>query len=399
MQGYISVKEAASRWGVSERRVKQYCTQGRINNLIRFGKAWAIPENAEKPNDLRKNSKSVHAKQKSKLNAFSPMPLMQSAFTAGICPEYVETIQDADQRAIAHAEYYYFSAQPQKASEIAELYISHRNVGLRLSACLIYGFANLSLGHINLARQGLAIMKEQMSNYCGEDLPPEINAYGIFIYTTASVLLHMPQPNIPPLEEIMQHLPLGLRFFGCYILAHKAYLDGDYSHSLGIALAALSMSEEVYPIPMIYMLLIIAMCYMNLKDTDKGRKYFLKAWELAKTDGFVQPFAEHHGLLHGLIESCLKNDYPEEYQRIIDVTYAFSNGWRKVHNPATQAKVADNLTTMEFTVAMLKSRGWNNAEIAKHLQLSEYTIKTYISSTYQKLNISTKSQLKDYLLQ
>ena len=52
-KGYISIREASYRWGVSERRVNQYCAEGRIPGASRFGRSWAIPENAEKPSDPR----------------------------------------------------------------------------------------------------------------------------------------------------------------------------------------------------------------------------------------------------------------------------------------------------------------------------------------------------------
>ncbi len=55
MKGYISVREASYKWGVSERRVNQYCAQGRIPGLSRFGKSWCIPADAEKPGDPRKD--------------------------------------------------------------------------------------------------------------------------------------------------------------------------------------------------------------------------------------------------------------------------------------------------------------------------------------------------------
>ena len=47
INGYISIREASYRWGVSERRVNQYCAEGRIPGASRFGRSWAIPENAE----------------------------------------------------------------------------------------------------------------------------------------------------------------------------------------------------------------------------------------------------------------------------------------------------------------------------------------------------------------
>jgi len=52
---YITAKEAATKWGISERRVQVLCEQGRIEGVQRLGKAWAIPENALKPLDKRKS--------------------------------------------------------------------------------------------------------------------------------------------------------------------------------------------------------------------------------------------------------------------------------------------------------------------------------------------------------
>ena len=53
IKGSVSIREASYRWGVSERRVNQYVAQGRIPGVERFGRSWAIPENAEKPTDPR----------------------------------------------------------------------------------------------------------------------------------------------------------------------------------------------------------------------------------------------------------------------------------------------------------------------------------------------------------
>ena len=37
IKGYISIREASYRWGVSERRVNQYCAEGRIPGASRSG--------------------------------------------------------------------------------------------------------------------------------------------------------------------------------------------------------------------------------------------------------------------------------------------------------------------------------------------------------------------------
>ena len=46
---YRSVNEIAKKWNVSERSVRNYCAQGRVDGAFLIGKTWNIPENAEKP--------------------------------------------------------------------------------------------------------------------------------------------------------------------------------------------------------------------------------------------------------------------------------------------------------------------------------------------------------------
>ena len=54
MLEYMPVREAAKKWGVSERRVHRLCKDGRIAGIIRFGRSWGIPLEAEKPEDARR---------------------------------------------------------------------------------------------------------------------------------------------------------------------------------------------------------------------------------------------------------------------------------------------------------------------------------------------------------
>lgn len=53
---YISIKEAAEKWGISERRIQKLCEDNRIEGVVRFSRVWAIPKNAKKPADGRMRS-------------------------------------------------------------------------------------------------------------------------------------------------------------------------------------------------------------------------------------------------------------------------------------------------------------------------------------------------------
>lgn len=48
-----SCKEISALWGISERRVTQFCKDGKIPGVVRAGKQWQIPDDAKRPSDSR----------------------------------------------------------------------------------------------------------------------------------------------------------------------------------------------------------------------------------------------------------------------------------------------------------------------------------------------------------
>lgn len=50
---YMTVKQAAGKWGISDRRVRILCSEGKIPGVTREGRSWLIPVDARKPKDGR----------------------------------------------------------------------------------------------------------------------------------------------------------------------------------------------------------------------------------------------------------------------------------------------------------------------------------------------------------
>ena len=48
---YLTAKEVAEKWGISQRRVAVLCSEGRVAEATMLGNMWVIPNNAEKPED------------------------------------------------------------------------------------------------------------------------------------------------------------------------------------------------------------------------------------------------------------------------------------------------------------------------------------------------------------
>ena len=64
MENYITLSEASRIWGISERRIRTLCAEGRIEGVTRFGRSWVIPEGTDKPTDNRiKSGKYIKNKE------------------------------------------------------------------------------------------------------------------------------------------------------------------------------------------------------------------------------------------------------------------------------------------------------------------------------------------------
>lgn len=50
---YMTIKEAAEKWGLSVRRVQEICVNEMVPGAMKFGREWAIPKEAVKPEDKR----------------------------------------------------------------------------------------------------------------------------------------------------------------------------------------------------------------------------------------------------------------------------------------------------------------------------------------------------------
>ena len=70
---YITVKEAAEKWGCNIRQVQRYCSLGVIPGMRKLGAYWMIPENAAKPTLVDGRTKKAK-ETRDKGDWYLPMP-------------------------------------------------------------------------------------------------------------------------------------------------------------------------------------------------------------------------------------------------------------------------------------------------------------------------------------
>ena len=61
---WITPKQAAEKWGISDRRVQALCTNKQIEGAVKLGLVWLIPKNASKPADGRAKNGRKSTKKK-----------------------------------------------------------------------------------------------------------------------------------------------------------------------------------------------------------------------------------------------------------------------------------------------------------------------------------------------
>lgn len=70
---YIKLAKAAEKWGISARRARILCAEGKIPGATRKGKLYMVPENAQKPRDGRLKAPTLFEKIEQKRELLSTL--------------------------------------------------------------------------------------------------------------------------------------------------------------------------------------------------------------------------------------------------------------------------------------------------------------------------------------
>ncbi len=323
---------------------------------------------------------------------------MCANFEPGSSDIYIKKLSGSESKTLARCERHYYRGEGEDCYRLAQSLMENESGAIRISAKLMAGFGALCMGDAQKAGEIIHTMlnsyrEKTTAGYCFTEEEKQLLA---FTHNLSITLIHL--EGMETLPVALHRLPMGIRLIALYVEAHRQYLNANYGEAIGTAKTALSLKDGTYPVGETYLNLVIAMCYINQKDSAQANKHFLAAWEIARPERFYEPFAEHHGLLGGMVEINLRKDEPEAFAAITQQVYRFAQAWRDIHNSHNNASVADVLTTMEFTIAMLASKSWRNEQIATHLNISVNTVKAMLKRTYKKLGVTGRNDLKNYML-
>ena len=395
---YISAGDMAKKWGILPRQVQKLLTNGRIPGAVKYGRVWMIPQDAEKPTDLRRSEKQPDsATLTTGLDTAVPpatLPFVRPANRAELdaslgsdrkpnLPPYVEA-----GRAYLRGD---FELTMQRYREAGE------DDALKLRMASVAVSAAVSMGDFSLYQEIETFLKEIIQYAEDEHTVTAAEMCLISIYLFAHVPVLVPDWLR---RGDFSRLPQELRLEAAYIRAKYFFAIGDYTSMLAVAETTLSLCDltQTYTHPGLYLKMACASACYSLDRTEDAVQWLIDSLSCGLSYGFITPFAELLPMFGGQIEQLLKKEYPVQFEAVYAQWERTFSNWGKFHNRLTGNNVALTLSLKEYEIAYLVAQGISSKEIVKRMHISLSRHKAIISDIYTKLCISSRRELKNLVL-
>ena len=337
---------------------------------------------------------------KRKAEYFTPFKLFEMKYEKGWCKEAIESCEDTEEREILRAEYDLFTGNYDKALIGSREFLDSDREDFEISAWMIYIVSNMALENTDDAKVGINHLREIMNIIEDKSDNNKWRKYSL-IEETIRIILDRCTDKERSVAQLLTGQPGEVELYGCCLMAYEAYRNRFFYEAAGIADAAIILSDDKYNVIRIYIYLIAASSMMRLRNINRAKDYFMKAWDMAYPDNLLSPFCEFHRRLRGLVEVCVKNDYPKEYDKIVRDAERFARGYILITEPDRknifEKSKFGELTDVEYMIAILAKNGWTNKEIANNLDMSVRTVKYHMTSIFNKLNIMSRQDLSKHI--
>ena len=400
---YITVKQAAGKWGVTTRRVQMLCKEEKIKGVVRFGNVWKIPKSAVLPSSNSKNEEP-----RLPMPRKSPFLDMTNLYSrVGKAEEFEEMlINQPEAHTLFTAQIEYRRGEIERVYEKARYFLkAHSGFyaiiggGMLLAQCAIWR------GDIFLWKEA---KKHIFEAPCKDEHDRELVSLALAIIDS-SVYDNKDYPEWFKLGNF-ENLPADahpaakvfyvkyLYMFAYAIATGQIKLEGVE----GLALMRMipntiepMISQAVVDktiVPEIFLRLSCAVAYYNSGLKDRAIIHIDKAISLALPDklyGILTEYMRHFGdLLEQRIELQDKNSV-----EIVKGLYnIYSVGWSRLSGQVRDKFIATNLDAKEREIAKLSAFGFTVKEIAKMLHLSESTVSHDITKIINKTGIINKKE-------
>lgn len=404
---YITVNEAAKKWGVTPRRVQMLCSENKIKGAMRFGPVWKIPQIAELPNTRGKNQSEYSLSMPKK----SPFLDMTDLYTRpGSADEVIQALAyNPEAQALFAAEIAYSRGEIDKVIEHANEFLRSKSGFYAVNAGgMLLALASMWKGDIFLYRRAKIHICEapwktsddkqimSLSLTCIDSAVRDIATenYPEWFRRGQFERLH---PDSHPAAKVF--------YIKYFIIASQEQAKGTIKlpdvTGMGLMRVIPYIAEPLISrvvadklvIPEIYLRLLVAIAYHQLGDDENAILHIDKAIELALPDNLLGILAEHRRNLDNLLDDRLLLKDEKALANLKELHKVLLNGFTKLHNSLLSRSVSNALTNREREVARLAAFGLQNKEISARLNIEVATVRKIIVNAMNKTGVEKRRDL------
>ena len=390
---YITAAEAAEKWGVTPRQVQRLLAAGRIPGAKKYGRAFMIPDGAEKPGDPRfevQSAKTLATTLEEFIAATAdPLPKDDPDAALDLIPE-----QYVNFRLFVESYIAYMRGDYERSKEC------YRNIAgdeaIKLRASTIATAAAVSSGDYSFFQEVEAYCKGIIKTDMGA-LPTAVAEWAL-----ANAYVGAFAPEMIPnwiKEGDFSAFPVSVRMDAMCVRMRYLYSLKKYESVLDAVSTALLFEDPRGGLPYasVYLRVMYAVACYALGRLDEARDYLRRAMRDCLPVGFIAPLIELSPRLGGLLEQILEREYPAHYDSVIGQAKIVINHWVEFHNLFTKDNFPFILSPRENHIAQLTARGVPDAEIAEQFHISVGRLKAIKNEIYSKLYVKNRKELSRYI--
>lgn len=405
---YLNITDTAEKWGITPRRLQTLCLNGKIEGATRFGKAWMIPKDAQKPIDGR--TKASRSNKYDQLDKNMPLPRktpflhMTDLYSVpGTADEAVAALEgNVEAQILLEAEIAYSRGDIEKVYDNA-YYLLHKHSGLYavISAGMLLGLCAIWRGDLNMWRQAkIHIAEAPAKSDADRDIMSfSITAIDSILYDVSSFPEWFKLGRFEPLHN--DALPAAKVFYAKYLYAVGYALATKQLELQGVqGLALITMipntiepmiSQAVADnsvIAEIYLRMTCAAIYYTGGNNEQAIYHIDRAVALAIPDKLFGILAEYGRTLDSLLEQRISMIDADAWIKVRDLFKIYMAGWTKLSGSVRGKKLATTLSPKEREVAKLAAFGFKNGQIAQTLNMSLSAVKQAVTNVSNKTGMT-----------
>lgn len=396
---YITVKEAAEKWGVSARRVQILCSQNRIPGTTRFGNRLMIPTDAQYPTKADPAANLPFPRK-------TPFLYMSDLYRhPGSSEESIAKLaNNYEAQIIFAAEIAYSQGDIEKVYESANYLLNHHSgFYSTLSAGMLLALCAIWRGDLEMWRRAkIHIASAPADNDMDRDIISlSITAVDSMLYDVESFPDWFKIGCFEPLHK--DSLPAARVFYAKFLYAVAYAVATKQLEMQGISgLALMSMlpatiepliSHSVADssvISEIYLRMTCATVYHHSGNREQAIRHLDRAIALALPDRLFGLLAEYCRVLDSLIEQRLSRVSAEAWEIVRELSRIYISGWSNLGSKVRGRTIISTLTQKEREIAKLAAFGMQYSEIAARVNMSLSGIKQTIKIISEKTGFDRK---------